>query len=120
MTELGRVSSHIDSRRKVREFVEEYVLGDDTKTYLLGEERLINLVAGQGNPVEIMDTSFALQALSVHHLATHHTELAPRVYPVPPTIDEEVARTKLRTMGVRIDSLREAQQKYLSTWEAGT
>ncbi len=108
------------SRRKVRDFVDEYVLAEGRKVYLLGEGRLINLVAGQGHPVEIMDTSFALQALSVQYLTEHHGELAPKVYPVPSEIDEEVARIKLRTMGVNIDALTEDQMRYISTWEAGT
>ncbi|MCJ2519387.1 MAG: adenosylhomocysteinase [Candidatus Thermoplasmatota archaeon] len=108
------------SKKRVREFVEEYLLDGGRKIYLLGEGRLINLVAGQGHPVEIMDTSFALQALSVHHLMKHHGELTPKVYPVPQEIDMRVAKTKLRTMGVRIDGLTEGQREYISSWEAGT
>ncbi len=114
--ELERLSS---ARRQVREFVEEYTLGG-RKVYLLGEGRLINLVAGQGHPVEIMDTSFSLQALSVLYLTRNHGKLTPKVYPVPDEIDEEVARTKLQTLGVNIDALSDEQRRYISTWEAGT
>lgn len=106
--------------RLVREHVEEYVFKDGRKAYLLGEGRLINLVAGQGHPVEIMDTSFALQGLSVLHLSKHHSDLSPKVYPVPPEVDEEVARIKLQTMGVEIDTLTGGQKAYISSWEAGT
>jgi adenosylhomocysteinase len=108
------------SSRRVREHVEEYVLEDGRKAYLLGEGRLINLVAGQGHPVEIMDTSFALQALSVGHIVQHHSEMEPKVYAVPREIDEEVARIKLRTLEVEIDSFTQEQRKYISSWKAGT
>jgi adenosylhomocysteinase len=114
---LERLSS---SRRRVREFVEEYVFKDGRKAYLLGEGRLINLVAGQGHPVEIMDTSFALQALSVGYVVESHAGLDPKVYPVPRQIDEEVAKIRLRTLGVEIDSLTEEQRRYISSWKAGT
>ncbi len=107
------------SRRRVREFVEEFTLQDGRKVYLLGEGRLINLVAGQGHPVEIMDTSFALQALAVLHL-TEREDLRPAVYPVPRELDETVARTRLQTLGVRLDVLTEGQRAYMTSWEAGT
>lgn len=108
------------SHRRVREHVEEFTLKDGRRVYLLGEGRLINLVAGQGHHVEIMDMSFALQALSVDHLGREGGELEPRVYPVPPPLDERVAWVRLETWGVAIDRLTEAQRAYLSTWEAGT
>lgn len=108
------------SHRKVREHVEEYVFEDSRKAYLLGEGRLINLVAGQGHPVEIMDTSFALQALSIRYIVQHHEELRPKVYPVPQEADEEVARIRLKTLGVKIDTLTREQMEYISSWEAGT
>lgn len=108
------------SRRRVRDFVEEYVLEGGKRAYLLGEGRLINLVAGQGHPVEIMDTSFALQALSAAHLGKHHADMDSKVHPVPRELDEEVARIRLRTMGVEIDSLTQAQLRYTSSWKVGT
>ncbi|MFQ5918862.1 MAG: adenosylhomocysteinase [Thermoplasmata archaeon] len=108
------------SRRQVREHVEEYRFEDGRKAYLLGEGRLINLVAGQGHPVEIMDTSFALQALAVAHLHQESEAMAPRVYPVPPELDERVARIRLETLGVSIDALTEDQRRYVDSWEAGT
>ena len=108
------------SHRQVREYVEEYRFEDGRKAYLLGEGRLINLVAGQGHPVEIMDTSFALQALAVDLLHREGEGMEPRVHPVPPELDERVARIRLETLGVSIDALTEDQRRYLDSWEAGT
>jgi adenosylhomocysteinase len=108
------------SRRQVREYVEEYRFADGRKAYLLGEGRLINLVAGQGHPVEIMDTSFALQALAVDLLHREGAKMEARVHPVPPEIDERVARIRLDTLGVSIDALTEDQRRYVDSWEAGT
>ena len=99
-------------KRKIRKFVEEYDLGDK-KIYLLGEGRLINLVAGQGHPVEIMDMSFSIQALTAEYIAKNHYNLEKRVYPVPEEIDYEVANLKLKAMGIEIDTLTEKQKKYI-------
>jgi adenosylhomocysteinase len=107
-------------KRKVREFVEEYTLNNDRKVYLLGEGRLINLVAGQGHPVEIMDLSFSLQALCAAYMARDHGRLDNRVYDVPKEIDEKVARIKLRAMGVDIDEMSEEQRRYTESWTEGT
>lgn len=107
-------------RRRVRDHVEAFTLRDGRVVYLLGEGRLINLVAGQGHPVEIMDMSFALQALSVAYLAREHESLEPRVYPVPSELDRQVAELRLESMGVSIDALSKEQEAYLSSWEAGT
>ncbi|MEK6987814.1 MAG: adenosylhomocysteinase [Candidatus Thermoplasmatota archaeon] len=107
-------------KRRVRELVEEYTLPGGKRAYLLAEGRLVNLAAGQGHPVEIMDMSFAIQAVSAAHLAEHAKGMKPKVHPVPPPLDEKVARLKLRTMGIRIDSLSLDQKKYLASWEEGT
>jgi adenosylhomocysteinase len=106
--------------RRVREFVDEYSLPDGRKAYLLSEGRLMNLAAGQGHPVEIMDMSFSIQALAMEHLVKHHVELKPQVYELPKELDDLVARIKLRTLGVEIDTLTKEQLKYLSTWQEGT
>jgi adenosylhomocysteinase len=108
------------SRRRVREHVEEYRFEDGRKAYLLGDGRLINLVAGQGHPVEIMDMSFALQALAVDLLHRKGSEMEARVHPVPRDIDEGIARIRLETLGVSIDTLTEDQRRYLDSWTAGT
>lgn len=109
-----------DSKRRVRDFVDEYRFPDGRRVYLIAEGRLINLGAGQGHPVEIMDMSFSIQALSIEYLINHHREMEPGVYNVPQEIDDRVARIKLETMGVEIDRLTETQRKYLSSWEEGT
>ncbi len=108
------------SHRQVREFVEEFVLRDGRRIYLLGEGRLVNLVAGQGHPVEIMDMSFSVQALALRHLVQKGGDLAPGVYPVPREVDEEVARLRLRTWGIAIDELTPAQRAYREEWREGT
>lgn len=108
------------SHRPVRPQVEEYRFADGRRAYLLGEGRLINLAAGQGHPVEIMDFSFSLQALSAEHLAKHGKSMAVRVHPVPPELDRAVAAAALPTLGIRIDEMTAEQAKYVSTWKEGT
>ena len=108
------------SVRRVREFIDEYALGDGRRLYLVAEGRLMNLAAGQGHPAEIMDTSFSTQALGVVYLAEHHGEMGNRVYPVPDEIDDEVARIKLKQWGVRIDRLSKEQYAYIHSWQEGT
>ncbi len=108
------------SQRTIREFVEEYTLSNKNRVYLLGEGRLINLAAAEGHPSSVMDMSFANQALSMEYLSKEHKNLDKRVYPVPLVIDNEIARLKLASMGVTIDTLTPEQEKYLSSWEMGT
>ncbi|MBI0584414.1 MAG: adenosylhomocysteinase [Methanomassiliicoccus sp.] len=105
---------------RVRESVDRYTFGDGRRAYLIAEGRLMNLAAGQGHPVEIMDMSFAIQALSLEHLVKNHSALKPQVYNVPEELDQQVARTKLKVMGVRIDKLTNEQRKYLQGWQEGT
>src|SRR5437667_59882 len=107
-------------KRRVREFVDEYALPGGKRAYLVAEGRLVNLTAGQGHPVEIMDMSFAIQAVSAGYLAQNAGRLQPRLYPVPPALDMKVARLKLRSMGIRIDHLTKAQRAYLESWQEGT
>ena len=107
-------------KRGVRDFVDEYVLKNGKKIYLLGEGRLINLAAGQGHPVEIMDMSFAIQALSAGYIAENHESMEKKVYQVPYEIDEKVARIKLASMGIEIDRLTEEQIRYMNDWREGT
>ena len=109
-----------DSKARVREHVEEYRLKNGKRVYLLGEGRLVNLAVGQGHPVEIMDMSFAIQAGCAERLVTHRKELKPKVYDVPPEMDELVARLKLKALGVTIDSLSDVQKAYLCDWKEGT
>jgi len=107
-------------KKRIREFVDEFTLADGRKIHLLGEGRLINLAAAEGHPAMVMDMSFANQALSVVHLVTVSKTLENAVYPVPKEIDEEIARMKLKTMGIKIDALTAEQKKYLADWEEGT
>jgi adenosylhomocysteinase len=108
------------SHREVRPRVEEYRFADGRRAYLLADGRLINLATGQGHPVEIMDLSFALQALSAEYLVRHGAGLENRVYPVPREIDLGVARDALAPLGAAIDELTEGQRRYMSSWEEGT
>jgi adenosylhomocysteinase len=109
-----------ESKRRVREGVEEYKLMDGRKLHILAEGRLINLAAAEGHPASVMDMSFANQALATEYIATREQRLAVEVHTVPADIDQEVARLKLASMGIVIDELTEEQQKYLSSWEEGT
>jgi adenosylhomocysteinase len=106
--------------RRIRESVDEYVMQDGRRLYLLGEGRLVNLAAAEGHPAAVMDMSFANQALAVEWVVKNHGSLSPQVYPVPPEIDKEVARLKLHAMGVEIDELTPEQDRYLHSWEQGT
>ncbi|NLF03309.1 MAG: adenosylhomocysteinase [Anaerolineales bacterium] len=106
--------------RRVRPSVEEYVLSDGRRIFLLAEGRLVNLAAAEGHPSAVMDMSFANQALSAEYMLAHSTELQKTVYAVPEEIDQEIARIKLEAMGVTIDRLTPEQEKYLQSWEEGT
>lgn len=108
------------SHSTVRDNVEEYVMKDGRRLYLLAEGRLINLAAAEGHPSSVMDMSFANQAMSVEYLIKRTEPLTPDVYPVPTELDQEIGRLKLSSMGTQIDTLTEAQQRYLSSWESGT
>jgi len=107
------------SKRSIRENLDEYTLADGRKLYLLAEGRLVNLAAAEGHPSEVMDMSFANQALCVEYIAKTD-KMPPKVYPVPKEIDETVATLKLNGMKIKIDELTDEQKKYLATWEMGT
>ena len=107
------------SKKTIRPNLEEYNLRDGKKLYLLAEGRLVNLASAEGHPSEVMDMSFANQALCVGHLVKTE-RMDPRVYGVPREIDELVANLKLEAMGVQIDELTEKQRKYIASWEEGT
>ncbi|MBN2831334.1 MAG: adenosylhomocysteinase [Candidatus Omnitrophica bacterium] len=114
---LRRISK---KRRATRDFVEEYTLKDGRKIYLLGEGRLINLAAAEGHPAQVMDMSFANQALSAEFMAKNYKKLRKQVYSVPEDIDKNIARLKLKSIGAKIDVLTAEQKKYLASWEMGT
>jgi len=107
-------------KREVKPLVDEYTLKNKKRIYLLGQGRLVNLACAEGHPAEVMDLSFANQALSCEHIAKNHKKLEKKVYKVPDRIDEKVAQLKLKALGIRIDKLTAEQKKYLSSWQEGT
>ena len=118
--DLAALERLSQGRRPIRDFVEEFSLRNGKKIYVLGEGRLINLAAAEGHPSSVMDMSFANQALASEFLVQSQGTLQKKVYGVPPALDQEIARLKLASMGIRIDSLTEAQKNYLCSWEMGT
>jgi adenosylhomocysteinase len=106
--------------RTLRPFVDEFRLEDGRRLYLIADGRLVNLAAAEGHPAQVMDMSFANQALSAEYMVANAASLDRHVYPVPEEIDEEIARLKLATMGIAIDELTEEQAKYLASWDEGT
>ena len=118
--ELDGLTAIAQSRRNIREFVEEFVLKDGRRINILGEGRLINLAAAEGHPSSVMDMSFANQALSIEYMAKLKKPLEKDVYPVPGTIDKMIAKEKLAAMGITIDKLTGEQKKYLASWQLGT
>jgi len=118
--DIPALESMASSRRPTREFVEEYVMKDGRKLYLLGDGRLINLAAAEGHPASVMDMSFANQALAAEFLVNNHAHMEKKVYAVPEEQDKRVARLKLESMGIRIDRLTPQQEEYLASWSEGT
>jgi adenosylhomocysteinase len=118
--DIPALESMAKQRRKVREYVEQFVMDDGRRINLLGEGRLINLAAAEGHPASVMDMSFANQALAAEFMVKNAASLESKVYPIPPAIDREIARLKLAAMGVSIDVLTPEQTKYLNSWEEGT
>lgn len=118
LEELAKSAAKLN--KQVREFVDEYVMSDGRRLYVLGEGRLINLAAAHGHPSSVMDMSFAAQALATEWSILQKGKLANAVHSVPKAIDQWVAALKLQTMGIAIDTLTDEQQKYLVSWDMGT
>jgi adenosylhomocysteinase len=108
------------SEREVRPLVEEFTMADGRVVYLLADGRLVNLACAEGHPANVMDMSFANQALSAEYMVKNAASLEPGVHPVPADIDADIAKLKLATMGVKIDTLTPEQEKYLASWQEGT
>ena len=108
------------SIEQVRDYVKRYVMKDGRSIYLISDGRLVNLAAGQGHPVEIMDMSFAIQALTAKYLVEKHNELKPAVYSVPEDVDIQVAELRLKSLGIEIDTPTDEQIKYRNSWLEGT
>jgi len=117
---IPALASLARSKRRIRPFVDEYTLDSGRHLYLLGEGRLINLAAAEGHPASVMDMSFANQALCLEYIVKNRGKLEPKVYPVPEEIDKQVARLKLNSMGIEIDTLTPEQKRYLTSWQEGT
>ncbi len=111
---IGDLRALADEHHEIRRNIEAFQLKDGRRLYLLAQGRLVNLAAGDGHPVEIMDLSFAIQALTLEYITKHYRELQPGLYPVPPEIDRQVAEMKLQTLGLAIDRLSPEQQTYLA------
>ena len=107
-------------KRKIRGQMDEYTMADGRKIFLLGEGRLVNLACAEGHPSEVMDMSFANQALCSEYMWKNGKKLQKKVYSVPKEIDENVALLKLQAFGIKIDKLTPEQKKYLGSWEMGT
>ncbi len=116
---IERLEELAVSKRRIRQNLDEYALADNRNLYLLAEGRLVNLSAAEGHPSEVMDMSFANQALSVEYIAGT-PKMPPKVHPVPKQIDEKVAELKLHEMEIKIDELTDEQRRYLETWQTGT
>jgi adenosylhomocysteinase len=108
------------NKREIRDLVDEYTMGDGRRIVVIGGGRLVNLATAEGHPSAVMDMSFANQALAAEHLVNEAKNLEKKVYPVPQSLDDEIARLKLQSLGVDIDSLTAEQEEYLSSWQFGT
>jgi len=118
--DIPGLASISKAKRATRDFVDEYTLKNNRKVYVLGEGRLINLAAAEGHPASVMDMSFANQALSAEYMIKNYRKLNKEVYTVPENIDKNIAKLKLHSMGIKIDTLTAQQKKYLASWEMGT
>lgn len=118
--DLDGLKTITKSKAVIREFVEEYTLKNGRRIVVLGDGRLVNLAAAEGHPSSVMDMSFANQALSSEWMVKNHAKLEKRVYAVPENLDKEIARLKLKSIGVKLDTLTKEQQKYLASWNVGT
>ncbi len=118
--DLASLEKNKRKKRRVREYVEEFTLKNGRTINVLGEGRLINLAAAEGHPAVVMDMSFANQALAAEYIVNNYEKLDNQVYVVPEKIDNEIARLKLKAMGVSLDILTQEQKKYLASWQMGT
>jgi len=118
--DLAALKQMSRSVTRVRNDIQQYTLKTGRRINVLGEGRLVNLACAEGHPPGVMDMSFANQALGCEYIKRHGPRLAPHVYPIPKEIDREIARLKLKALGVSVDRLTPAQQHYLNSWEVGT
>ncbi len=117
---VDELEKRAKAKRSIRQFVDEYTLKDGTRRFVLGEGRLINLAAAEGHPAEVMDMSFANQALAAEFFVQHQGKLGVQVYTISPEMDREIAKLKLVAMGIKFDTLTREQKHYLNSWQEGT
>jgi len=118
--EIPALEALATGKKEVRPMVDEFLMKDGRKIYLIAEGRLVNLSAAEGHPASVMDMSFANQALSAEYLVKHHKEMKPQVYVVPEHLDREIAKLKLDSLGHHLDKLTPEQEHYLASWQEGT
>lgn len=118
--EIAALEELAEKKRRIRTYIDEYTLPGGKRICLLAEGRLVNLSAAEGHPAMVMDMSFANQAMAAEFLVTYHNDLKKKVYKVPELIDKKIATFKLRSMGIKIDTLTDEQKKYLESWQSGT
>jgi adenosylhomocysteinase len=116
----GDLDAITEETFEARPLVEGHRTKDGREIFLLADGRLVNLATAEGHPAAVMDMSFANQALAAEYMVQNANELEKKVYPMPEEIDNEIARLKLASKGVEIDSLTETQEKYLASWDQGT
>ena len=118
--EISALEEMAEKKRRIRDYIDEYTLPNGRRVCILAEGRLVNLSAAEGHPAMVMDMSFANQAMAAEFLVTYHKDLKKKVYKVPELIDKKISTFKLRSMGIKIDTLTEEQRKYLESWHMGT
>lgn len=118
--DMASLEKTAKAKRRLRDNLDEYLMPSGKKVHVLGEGRLVNLAAAEGHPAEVMDMSFANQAMAAEFFVKHKGKLTNKVYVLPKEIDQEVAGVKLKAMGISIDKLTEEQRLYLSSWGEGT
>jgi adenosylhomocysteinase len=118
--EIPALEALATGKKEVRPMVDEFLMKDGRKIYLIAEGRLVNLSTAEGHPASVMDMSFANQALSAEYLMKHHKEMKPQVYVVPEHLDREIAKLKLDSLGHHLDKLTPEQEQYLASWNEGT
>ena len=117
---LDALSKMTESKRRVRQNVEEYALESGKLVFVLGEGRLVNLAAAEGHPPSVMDMSFANQALASEYIVKNHKQFDNQAYTLPKSVDQQIASLKIKSMGMKYDKLKDKQDKYLNSWEIGT
>ena len=118
--DMASLEKSATGKREIRELVEEYTLESGKKIVVIGGGRLVNLATAEGHPSSVMDMSFANQALAVEYLVKNGENLSKQVYSMPKEIDDQIARLKLKSMNVEIDTLTKEQETYLNSWNEGT